>query len=338
MRDEPSQAPGLPPAKVGAAAAELRVTRRSRECLADYTTSLREHRGLAESSVSLYTRDALAFVEYVERTRKTAWLPRDVPRAFVAAFLAARREGGAGPRTLARLASSLRGFFRWAHTAGHLDREPELRVREKARKRRLPRAVPEERLESVLDRLQHEDVPLRDRALLELLYGSGLRVAEAHALRAADVDPYEGRVLVLGKGGKRRYVPLTKPCREALEAYAAERGEALGPAATKGAWMFVNPARGTRLSVRTLRRIVNRWLPSTGERGGASPHALRHSFATHLLDGGADLRAVQEMLGHSRLSTTAIYTHVTQRRLRAAYDQAHPRAGEPESEAESGAD
>ena len=334
MRDDAEKAPG--PASVEAAAAPpaLRVTRRSRECLDEYTTSLREHRGLAESSVSLYTRDAYAFVEYLERTREAAWLPRDVPRALVAGFLAARREAGAGPRTLARLASSLRGFFRWAETAGHLDREPELRVREKARKRRLPRAVPEERLESVLDRLQHEDVPLRDRALLELLYGSGLRVAEAHELKAADVDPYEGRVQVLGKGGKRRFVPLTKPCLEALEAYAAERGEGLGTSAAKDAWMFVNPARGTRLSVRTLRRIVNRWLPSTGERGGASPHALRHSFATHLLDGGADLRAVQEMLGHSRLSTTAIYTHVTQRRLRSAYDQAHPRAGEPEPDEE----
>jgi site-specific recombinase XerD len=162
---------------------------------------------------------------------------------------------------------------------------------------------------------------------VELLYGSGLRVAEAAGLRLEDVDPYTRTVRVRGKGGRERIVPLTGSSLATLEESLAARGVAAGPGPDGRLPVFVN-GRGGRLSARSLRRIVTRYLPGSPERGGSSPHALRHSFATHLLDHGADLRAVQELLGHARLSTTAVYTHVTKRRLRESYDLAHPRAGE----------
>jgi site-specific recombinase XerD len=158
-----------------------------------------------------------------------------------------------------------------------------------------------------------------------LLYGSGLRVAEPAALRLADLDPYFRTVKVVGKGGRERIVPLTESSLRALDTALAERGLGPGPGPQGREPVFAN-AKGTPLTARTLRRIVTRLLPFSSERGGSSPHALRHSFATHLLDHGADLRAVQELLGHARLATTGIYTHVTKTRLRDAYNLAHPRA------------
>jgi integrase/recombinase XerC len=206
-----------------------------------------------------------------------------------------------------------------------LDGVPELRVREKSRSRRLPRSVSEERLLTLLDSLEHSEVPPRDRAVLELLYGSGIRVGEAAALRLEDLDPYTRTLRVKGKGGRERIVPLTGEAFRALADYLQERGLDPGPGAAGKRAVFEN-RNGRPLSARTLRRIVNRYLPAGNERGAASPHALRHSFATHLLDHGADLRAVQELLGHARLATTAVYTHVTRRRLLEAYALAHPRA------------
>jgi integrase/recombinase XerC len=208
-----------------------------------------------------------------------------------------------------------------------LGEEPEIRLVEKVRARRLPRSVPEERLLGTLSALETTGVSSRDRAILELLYGAGLRVSEAAGLRLADLDPYTRSVRVRGKGGRERIVPVTGSALDALEESFRDRGVAAGDGPHGRLPVFVN-RRGARLGVRQMRRVVSAHLPATGERGGASPHALRHSFATHLLDHGADLRAVQELLGHARLATTATYTHVTKSRLKEAYDLAHPRAGE----------
>ena len=163
--------------------------------------------------------------------------------------------------------------------------------------------------------------------MLEVLYACGLRISELVGLSINDVNRRQGWVRVRGKGDKERMVPLTESSLDALEHMLAERGVSAGPGPDGPLPVFVNP-RGGRLTTRSLRRIVTGLLPVTGERGGSSPHALRHSFATHLLDHGADLRAVQELLGHAQLATTAIYTHVTKSRLQEAYDLAHPRAGE----------
>ena len=252
-----------------------------RKLLDRFAAHLEFDQGLARGTVGLYRRDAHRFLEFLADLEERDPLPASLDRRIVAGFLARIRDDGAGHRTVARTASGLRRFFRFARVHGVLEKEPEVRVREKVRARRLPRALAEDRLEEVLERRMRE-ASARDRAIVELLYGSGLRVAEAAGLRLADLDPYTRTVRVNAKGG--------------------------------------------RLTARSLRRVVTRWLPATGERGGSSPHALRHSFATHLLDHGADLRAVQELLGHARLATTAVYTHVTQSRLKKAYDLAHPRA------------
>jgi integrase/recombinase XerC len=237
------------------------------------------------------------------------------------ARLAAR---GVQRRTLARIASGLRRFLRYARKSGAIDAEPSFPMTEKIRRRRLPRAVPEEKLLQTLDHLEVRGISSRDRAVLELLYGSGIRVAEAAQLSLADVDAHSRTIRIRGKGGKERIAPVTRAALDALEESLRER-HLEGSEKERSLPLFVN-RRGSRLTARTLRRIVAHCLPASSERGGASPHALRHSFATHLLDHGADLRAVQELLGHARLSTTAVYTHVTKSRLRDAYDQAHPRA------------
>lgn len=284
-------------------------------------------RGLARGTVALYRRDAERFLEFVARQGLEDPLPHAVDRSLVAGHLARQHESGVSRRTLARVGSALRRFLHWARLDGRIEREPDVRVREKTRSRRLPRAIPEGRLDDALERLAANPEAVRDLALLELLYGSGLRVSEAQGLDLADLDPYARTVRVRGKGGYERIVPLTETSLAALEAALAARGLVPGPGPEGRRAVFVN-ARGARLSVRTMRRIAHAHLPPSGETGGASPHALRHSFATHLLDHGADLRAVQELLGHARLSTTAVYTHVTRARLREAYEQAHPRAGE----------
>ncbi len=310
------------------------MTDTPRDPLDRFAAHLEFDRGLSRGTVALYRRDAARFLEFVAGGGRgggadAATLPRRPGRDLVAAHLARLREAGAGQRTLARVASALRRFLRWAREEGLVDAEPDVRVREKTRARRLPRAIPADRLAAALDALPDAPDAARDRALLELLYGSGLRVAEAQALDVADLDPYSRTVRVHGKGGKERIVPLTGAALALLESLLAARGLAPGPGPGGRRAVFVN-ARGARLSVRTMHRIARRHLPPSGERGGASPHALRHSFATHLLDAGADLRAVQELLGHARLSTTAVYTHVTRARLREAYDLAHPRAEEKE--------
>jgi site-specific recombinase XerD len=292
-----------------------------------FAQHLEFERGLSKGTVALYRKDAARFLAWLGGDAGDTRLPERLQRASVGAFLAHVRAGGAGHRTLARMASGLRRFFRFARLRGELLEEPEVRVREKVRSRRLPRAVPEARLAECLDRAAFHDAPARDRAVVELLYGSGLRVSEAAALRLEDLDPYTRTVRVRGKGGRERIVPVTIASLDALEESARERGVAVGPGPHGRLAVFVN-ARGGRLTARSIRRLVGKYLPPSAERGGASPHALRHSFATHLLDHGADLRAVQELLGHARLSTTAVYTHVTRSRLREAYDLAHPRAGE----------
>jgi integrase/recombinase XerC len=281
--------------------------------------------GLSPGTVGLYTKDAQQFLLWLRGVAEGAPLPRRLDRALLEGYLGRRQARGVSRRTLARSAAGLRRFLRFAHAIGLLENVPEWRVREKSRGRRLPRAIVEERLLELLDSLDRRRAPARDRALLELLYGSGVRVGEAAALRLEDLDPYTRTLRVRGKGGRERIVPLTAAAFGALDDLFSERGVRAGPGADGKRAVFAGKS-GRPLTARTLRRIVTRYLPASSERGAASPHALRHSFATHLLDHGADLRAVQELLGHARLATTAVYTHVTRRRLVEAYEQAHPRA------------
>lgn len=221
------------------------------------------------------------------------------------------------PATRARKLSTLRAFCKYLVTQGLAKNDPTERLEPPIRRRSLPRGIGA----AEAGDLMIVPLKMRDRALLELLYGAGLRVSEAAGLDLHDLDLPGRTARVKGKGAKERMVVFGEPCRNAIEAYVRE--ERTAPAA--GSPLFTN-AKGGRLTVRSMHTAVTKAAEAAGLPPGLSPHGLRHSFATHLLDGGADLKSVQQLLGHEDLSTTQVYTHVSVERLRAAVSSAHPRA------------
>ena len=233
--------------------------------------------------------------------------------------------------TIARRTSTARGFFAWAHDAGLLAEDPALRLVAPKRGRTLPKVETADALATVLDRAgaaasEGDPLALRDHALLEFLYGAGVRVSELCGLDVDDLDRDRRTARVLGKGSKERVVPFGGAAARALDAYLVRGRQALlGRGRSPGSSAVFLGSRGGRVGTRAVYDVVARALgPQLG--GAPGPHALRHSAATHLLDGGADLRAVQEILGHASLGTTQIYTHVSSERLAATYRLAHPRA------------
>ena len=286
---------------------------------------------LAPSSVAVYRRDLSAFVDWAARHSLAD--PGAVGRKDLRRYLAGLTRDGYAPRTVARKASVLRRYFRWAEQSGRCPSDPCVGLSTPAGTARLPEVLSERIVEGLLAGRapatsgDHPLRRLRDDAVLELLYGSGLRVAELCALRPVDLDLPRARVRVTGKGGKQRLLPLSAPAVRALQRYfeAHEAAGRAGEAATRGAGpnddgpLFRNQ-RDRPLGPRDVRRIMDRRAPEP-----THPHALRHTFATHLLDGGADLRSVQELLGHESVGTTQVYTHVSRRRLRSVIESAHPR-------------
>ena len=242
----------------------------------------------------------------------------------------AREAGDAGPASLGRKLSSLRTFYRFLVREGLAAANPARQVASPRKPKKLPTVLPEEEVALLVEAPPAPAGPLalRDRAFLELLYGAGLRVSELVGLDLGDLDLAERLVRVLGKRSKERVVPFGKPAAEALRTWL-DRGRpalAAGPDGAKGgAAVFLN-YRGGRLTVRSIGRRLNGWVTSAGLPRHVHPHVLRHCFATHLLESGADLRGIQELLGHASLSTTQRYTHVEWKRLAAVYDAAHPRA------------
>jgi integrase/recombinase XerC len=241
---------------------------------------------------------------------------RDDLRAFLASLFGANQ-----PATLARKQASLRAYYEHRVRMGHLADSPARRLVSPRRRRSLPNVVSVDDVFALLDTPSaRTPAGLRDRCALELLYGAGLRVSELVGLDVSDFLDGRSAVRVLGKGGKERVVPLVAKARAALEAYLARRPE-LG----NGSALLLN-RRGGRLTARTVARNLARYALVCGTQRHVHPHALRHSFATHLLDMGADLRGIQELLGHASLSTTQRYTHVSSERLVQIYEDAHPRA------------
>jgi integrase/recombinase XerC len=276
----------------------------------------------APSTVEAYRRDLAAFVTWAERLGLSS--PSDVQRTTIRRYLAYLATRGFARRTIARRASALRRYFGWARRVGAVTNDPTAGLSAPRGEARLPRVLHPDELRSLLDESGSSGPQgardLRDTALLELLYGSGLRVAEAAALDVDDLDLARGRVRVWGKGGKQRVVPVSEPAADALRCWLADgRGE-LATEASPAAALFLN-LRGRRMTPRDARRVLDRRAVAP-----THPHALRHTFATHLLDGGADLRVVQELLGHADLATTQRYTHVSKERLRSVFDATHPRA------------
>ena len=293
--------------------------------------------GASRATVAAYLADVAAFVEWAGRSGVTS--PSGVDRLLLRRYLAYLAVRRYARRTIARKAAALRRYFAWALRAGLAEADPASRLSAPSGESRLPRVLSAAEITELLEPPpratagsrgvagtsrasgeRRDALELRDDAVLELLYGSGLRVAECCSLELGDLEVDAGALRVWGKGGKQRRVPISGPSASSLRAYLDGGREALvSPSSPPGA-VFLN-ARGSRLGTRDVRRIVDRRSPVPSH-----PHALRHSFATHMLDGGADLRVVQELLGHASLRTTQVYTHVSRERLVAAYRSAHPRA------------
>jgi integrase/recombinase XerC len=245
--------------------------------------------------------------------------------ALVRAFVA-RAAGAAGPVSLGRKLSALRSFYGFLVREGVAPGNPARAVASPRRPKRLPEVLPEADVAVLVEAPGAEQNPLalRDRAFLELLYASGLRVSELTGLDAGDLDLRQGLVRVLGKGSKERVVPFGRAADAALRRWLDEGRPALA-SARSGAALFLNH-RGGRLTPRSIARRLERWVIAAGLPRHVHPHVLRHCFATHLLANGADLRGIQELLGHASLSTTQRYTHLDWKRLAEVYDRAHPRA------------
>ena len=275
-------------------------------------------------TVEAYASDLASFATWAGRGGVTG--PGAVDRTLLRRYVAHLTTRRYAKRSIARKVSALRRYFAWAARTGEIAADPSSGLSAPRGDGRLPRVLRQDELTVLLDdppaTIAADGVALRarDDAVLELLYGSGLRIGELCALGPADLDLDRGRATVWGKGDKQRVVPLSAPAIDALRRWLeGSRTELLAGAADADA-LFVN-RRGRRLTPRDARRILDRRAASP-----THPHALRHTFATHLLDGGADLRAVQELLGHADLATTQRYTHVSRERLRSVYDATHPRA------------
>ena len=304
-----------------------RVTALPLEALDAFERHLRSERGRSEHTVRAYVRDVAAFLDEVP-VRSDEDLA-EVSLTDLRGWLGSRARAGAARSTLARTAASLRAFFRWCERTGRLESDPSLRLSSPKRHRTLPPVLAERSAGGLLEvagLAADDDDPVhhRDRAALELLYGTGIRVGELVGLDVDDVDLDTCVLRVVGKGDKERRVPFGRPAREAVQTWL-ERGRPRLVTSGSGPALLLG-RRGRRADQRQIREVVHRLLAHVPDAPDVGPHGLRHSAATHLLDGGADLRLVQELLGHASLATTQIYTHVSVDRLKRSFEQAHPRA------------
>lgn len=284
-------------------------------------------RGLSEHTLRAYAGDLAGLAEYA-RTRGVLG-PTGVDLELLRDWMWALDQSGASRSSMARRAAAARGFFATAEREGIVERDPAARLRAPRAERRLPRVPSRAQASAAIGALEqaageHDPVAVRDLAIVELLYAAGLRVSELVGLDLRDVDLEHGTVRVLGKGAKERVVPFGAPAARALSRWLDSR-DVLARADAPTQALFLG-ARGARIGARAVYSIAARLLADDGTAGARGPHAFRHAAATHLLDGGADLRVVQEFLGHASLGTTQLYTHVSIEKLREGYRLAHPRA------------
>ncbi len=295
----------------------MTATQRMSDPIAAFLAHLDAERRASPHTLRSYSADLAEFQGFV-RTQGASGL--DVVDArLLRAYLVRLHQRRLAKSSIARKLASVRSCFRFLTRRGLVAGNPARQVRTPSVPRRLPSFLPQDESKELLDRpVGPSAAGRRDHAILELLYASGLRVAECCGLDLDDLDRRRATVRVLGKGDKERVVPVGEAALAALDAYLGRRGEGSGP-------LFCNQ-RGGRLTPRSVHRIVRRLARAAGLTRRVSPHTLRHTFATHMLAEGADLRLIQELLGHSRLSTTQRYTHVSPEHLMKVYDRAHPRA------------
>ncbi|QVQ51682.1 tyrosine recombinase XerC [Spiractinospora alimapuensis] len=289
------------------------------EILDDFERYLRAERGRSPHTVRAYLGDLRALVDYAREWDTDL---RGVDVAVLRGWLARQHAQGASRATLARRTSVVRVFTAYLHRKGVLEEDPGALLASSKSVRSLPTVVSEERVGAALSSTAETPMELRRRAVVELLYASGARVSELCALNIDDLDQERRTARLQGKGGRERMVPVGIPALEAVRAWTW-RGRPHWARPNSGPALFLG-SRGQRLGPTSARRDVHAWMDR--EDGTVAPHDLRHSAATHLLDGGADLRSVQEYLGHNSLASTQIYTHVSVERLTRAYREAHPRA------------
>jgi integrase/recombinase XerC len=300
-----------------------------------FTEHLRHERRASPHTVAAYRRDLLQLVDFLGERRGAEPVPADIDKLTLRSWLA-QLSTACAPPSLARKLASVRALLRYLERRGVVRKNAAALMKTPKVRRKLPLFVSPEAAEHIVEaplEVPEEDRPsgaaerLRDAALLELLYGSGLRVSELVGLDLADVRLGEGTLRVLGKGRKERIVPLGRPAALAVQNYLARRGELRHPTtgALDGRALLVS-RRGARLGVRRVQELVQRYGALGNGRSDLHPHALRHSCATHMLEGGADLRAIQDMLGHSSVATTQRYTHLSMQQLVHVYDRAHPLA------------
>ena len=288
-----------------------------------FLTTLRAERDLSPNTLDAYRRDLAQFSSWAARARVDSL--EAIDRRLVRRYVAWLSENRYARRSIARKASALRSLLQWAVVHDLIPANPATGVAVPKLDRPLPKVMRPDDVVALIELPPTDDARgTRDRAMLELLYGSGVRVSELCDLDLGNLDLRDARLRVTGKGRKERRLPMTAAACSAIQAYITEARPQLladGSAATDA--LFLN-SRGKRIGPRSVRAVVARYSRET--TGQIGPHALRHSFATHLLDGGADLRTVQELLGHENLATTQIYTHVSSERLKKVYEQSHPRA------------
>jgi len=299
----------------------------------DFLRVLSHQRQLSQHTLAAYERDLEDLRSFLAEYLGTPhWEWKEVDRLCLRSFMGACLRRGLSKRTIARKLSAVRGFFGHLHLEDRVPSNPARAVRAPKMEKRLPGHLTRSHVEAVFRLAESRAAEntlagTRDLMILEILYGSGLRLSELHGVNLKDLDRGRGQLKVRGKGRKERIVPLTRKALAALGRYEPRRAEALsrGGGEGDGDALLLNQ-RGGRLSRRSIQRAVRAYLERTAADQDLSVHSLRHSFATHLLDAGADLMAVKELLGHVSLSTTQIYTHTSRERLKKVYKQAHPRS------------
>lgn len=288
---------------------------------------LEAERGRSTHTIRAYLSDVTSLLAYAASEGVTT--PAELELGTLRRWLGLQSESGLSRATLARRAATARAFTGWAVREELITADPALRLKAPKRDQTLPGVLQQQQVRRLVDDAESaagagEPADLRNRAMLELLYATGIRVGELAGLDVDDLDPDRRTLKVLGKGNKERTVPYGVPAAVAVDDWL-RRGRPALVVPASGPALFLG-VRGRRVDQRQVRSVIHGMLAALGDTSATGPHALRHSAATHLLDGGADLRAVQEILGHSSLATTQIYTHVSVERLRESYQQAHPRA------------
>jgi integrase/recombinase XerC len=316
----------------------------TRRSVADFLRYAEDERRLSPHTVDAYRRDLESFAEFLDEHRGGNWTWDEVDRLDIRSWLGALRASGRADSTLRRRLSSVRGLFRFLYRTERTTTNPARGVRTPRSGRHLPPYLTRTQADNLFERLDELSAPpqadddagrirlARNRAIVELFYSSGLRLSELHELDRDAVDLRECRLRARGKGSKERIVPIGSNAVDAINSYLSMSGRAssAGPFRSQSERPAGDPlftsTTGRRLSRRQIQRVVQGILERVPGAEGLSPHALRHSFATHLLDEGADLMAVRDLLGHASLSTTRVYTHTSKERLLEAYRKAHPRA------------